>query len=82
MENKFALKVTQVNTEHTTKFNMTIGEIYLRKTGATGYSLGHKENYESREDAEATIKDLIREFCTANGFDVEFKVEEATATEA
>lgn len=78
MANKFTLKVSQVDTNHTTKFYMTVGELYLRASGeATGYSLGSKETYESREDAAETIKDLIRAFFGENGFDVEFtKAEE------
>lgn len=76
MEKRFTLKVEQVDTEHTTKFNMTVGEIYLRKTAATGYAMGSKENYESREDAIETLKDLITGFFGRNGFDVEFKVKE------
>lgn len=77
MDKKFTLKVEQVNTEHTTKFNMTVGEIYLRKSGeSTGYAMGNKETYESREDAIETIKDLIKAFFGREGFDVEFKVKE------
>lgn len=81
MTRKFTLKVSQADTTHTTKFYMAVGEIYLRKTGdAAGYSLGHKENYESREDAIETIKGLIRKFFGSNGFDVEFNKVEAEVT--
>lgn len=77
MEKTFTLKVEQVNTDHTTKFYLTAGEIYLRKSGeASGYAMGHKETYESREDAVETIKDLIREHFRREGFDVEFKVKD------
>lgn len=76
MANKFTLKIAQVDTDHTTKFNMTVGEIYQRKNGAAGYAIGNKDNYESREDATETVKDLLREFFSANGFNVEFTKED------
>ena len=70
----FSLKVQFVNTEHTTKFNMTVGEIYLRRDGqATAYAVGYKEPFATREDAIEYVRDVIEKFCEANGFGVEFK---------
>ena len=71
---QFNLKVQFVNTNHTTKFNMTVGEIYVRKDGqATAYAVGNKEPFESREEAMTYVMDKITEFCEVNGFGVEFK---------
>lgn len=71
---KFNLKVQFVNTNHTTKFSMTVGEIYLRKDSqATAYAVGTKEPFASREEATQYVMDKITEFCEYNGFGVEFK---------
>lgn len=76
---KFNLKVQFVNTEHTTKFQMTVGEVYLRKDGAaTAYAVGYKEPFKDRESAIGYVRDVIAQFCEANGFGVEFK--DATPT--
>lgn len=73
-QKRFNMKVQFVNTEHTTKFNMTVGEIYIRKDGvATAYAVGNKELFASREDAIGYIREKIAEFCDTNGFGVEFK---------
>ena len=73
-EKRFNMKVQFVNTEHTTKFNMSVGEIYLRKDGqATAYAVGNKTQFTSREEAMQYVRDKISEFCEYNGFGVEFK---------
>lgn len=79
-EKRFNMKVQFVNTNHTTKFSMTVGEIYIRKDGqATAYAVGTKEPFASREEATRYVMDKIAEFCEYNGFGVEFK--DATPTE-